>query len=114
MHSSVIVNVKFECAYALDFSPFLYPFHFCVLLAIMELEVLELVKAVAHYDQGVSVDANGEEVSVEADHSDLVRYVRGCSNGNKVGQALDGESGPEASHGVLNVTTNLKSNEGQR
>ncbi len=73
MHSSVIIfDVKLKRACALGFYTSLFPFHFCVILAIVELEVLELVKVVAHHDQGIGVDTDDKGVSVEADPEDLI------------------------------------------
>ncbi len=65
--------MKLERAFALDCLPSIYPFHFCVILVLVEFEVLKFVMAVANHDQGVCVNANDKGVHVKVDLGELVR-----------------------------------------
>ncbi len=58
--------------------------------------------------------ANDKGADVKMDSWDLVRQLSGRSKGNKLGQLFDGEGPLEAAYRVLNLTTNLESNKGQR
>jgi hypothetical protein len=48
--SFIIFDMKLECACVLDVLPSFYPFHFCVVLFTLQLDVLKLVWVVSQCD----------------------------------------------------------------
>jgi hypothetical protein len=70
--SFIVFDMKLECACALDVYPSFYPFHLCLILDTVDLEVLELVWAVSQRDRGVGVNANDKGAGVKADSWDLI------------------------------------------